>query len=551
VKKYNDYLLESFKNSFLLLEGYIHGSDDLLEKLRHMRSLGVDKSTIDIIDNLIEIFEDAIDIDDSKITQNYFDLVDSADDKVSFIQNNRVRDYDGDSIDDIYKMSGRGEIKIGRIVKQLLGLNNISVTDAEVEKFVNLFKASTVNHDFKFILVSGDDILEYYDKSNYYSEHGSLGNSCMNNVGKSILKIYIENPKKVKLLVLVDGDNKVHGRALVWKLKKSPCDTKYFMDKIYTNKIQTKLDLKTLLVKRIGCIDITMLLVFSDNWKFKYKDKVYYGEISVKLDGNFRRYPYLDTLSFLSKDKDELSNLPDKKSYWLMDTEGEKEKCDYCNGKMWRDDEEVELCHECCVGHMGLKTQGVETKWNKKYKIDDKFSKLSTKYMDRLNMSRLDELFDDPDIRDANELGYITGDLSPEKVSKWERTKSDDVLLDRILFSCPFILGLNWRRSGNILDLGFRGDLQGGFYHFTCEVVEYRNGEFGLNVYAKCLFGGKKVWDENLIKRTDNFIVLCSILNRDVLDLLVRFNNFLKSEFKISHYDIDQEGTEVFNPRLN
>jgi hypothetical protein len=166
-------------------------------------------------------------------------------------------------------------------------------------------------------------------------------------------------------------------------------------------------------------------------------------------------------------------------------------------------------------------------------------------------LKRINELFDDSDLRDANEIPYLTGDISPETVSKWKKVKSDDPLLDRVIFSCPFVVGLNYRRNGNILEFGFNSNIDNGFYYFTCEVVEFRNVEFGLNAYTRCIIDNNKLWDESFIKRTDNFVKLCSYLNRDILDLLVRFNNFLKSEFGISHYDIDQEGVDVFNPRLN
>ena len=166
-------------------------------------------------------------------------------------------------------------------------------------------------------------------------------------------------------------------------------------------------------------------------------------------------------------------------------------------------------------------------------------------------LKRINELFDDYDLRDANEISYLTGDIGSEIVSKWGKVKSDDPLLDRVIFSCPFVIGLKYRRNGNILEFGFNGDINNGFYHFNFEIVEFRNGEFGLNVYSKCVNNNNKIWNESFIKRTDSFAKLCSYLNRDVLDLLVRFNNFLKSEFGISHYDIDQEGVDVFNPRLN
>jgi hypothetical protein len=361
MRGYNEYLLESFKNSFLLvLEGYIHGSSNLIEKLRDIRDLEVDSSVNKITRHLLEIFQEDELFDDTKINQNYFDLVDNADDKVSFIQSNRVKDYsyelDNSEPKKVYTMPGRSEIKIGRVVKQLLLLKGVSVTDKEIEDFVNTFKSSKKD-ELYFKLVSGSDIHKYYIEDNYFNKFGSLGNSCMSDASIGMLKIYTENPKKVKLLVLLDNNDEVHGRALVWKLKKSPCDTKYFMDRIYTNKDSHQVKFKVFAKEKDWMVRQNNHAGLKDNWKFSYNDMNYYGEIIVKLDGNFRKYPYLDTLCFLNKNKDELSNLPDEKCWFLNDTEGIKDRCTYCRGNIWLDGGD---------GHYGLIQKNIETKWNTK-----------------------------------------------------------------------------------------------------------------------------------------------------------------------------------------
>jgi hypothetical protein len=368
MKSYNNYLLDCLKNSLLLLvEGYVYGSDSLLDRLRNMRSVFSDASVIKILDNLLDIFEDDLEFEDSKISQNYFDLVDSAEDKVSFIQNTRVKDYsyerDLSNPKQVWTMPGRSEIKIGRVVRQLLSLKGVEVSDREIELFVNTFKATKSNDELEFKLVSGDDIHDYYQEDSYFNLEGSLGNSCMSDVSKKVLKIYTENPKKVKMLVLLDSNGKIHGRALVWKLKKSPSDSKFFMDKAYVNKDSHYVKYKAFANSNDWMTRLNSTAGLNDNWKFSYKDKVYYGEITVKLDGNFREYPYLDTLSFLNKDKDKLSNLPDKKCYLLDDTEGEIFRCYNCEGELIFGDE---LCDVCCLGHSGLSELDIETKWNTK-----------------------------------------------------------------------------------------------------------------------------------------------------------------------------------------
>ena len=72
-------------------------------------------------------------------------------------------------------------------------------------------------------------------------------------------------------------------------------------------------------------------------------------------------------MAFLSKDKDELSNVSLKRGFKLKDVWGKKEKCDFCNGDIlvyYHGKEE--LCDDCSDGHLELKKLGVETKWNKR-----------------------------------------------------------------------------------------------------------------------------------------------------------------------------------------
>ena len=102
--------------------------------------------------------------------------------------------------------------------------------------------------------------------------------------------------------------------------------------------------------------------------QFIYKSSEVNGVLTVKLDGDFSTYPYIDTMAFLSKDKDELSNVSSKKCYELKDVYGDRERCSECDGDIiiqsyYGDNV---LCHSCSTGHQKLKELGIETKWNKK-----------------------------------------------------------------------------------------------------------------------------------------------------------------------------------------
>jgi len=235
IVKYNGFKLERLKfEIFSILEGYIKSANDFLMKLKALKNQPGKVGTI--ADHIMSTIENERWFSDKEIKQNYFDLVDS-EDMVSFIDNKKVvdkADEIGDDHDYPYAMSGRGEIKIGRVVNYICSLTNLIITDKDREDFVNAWKASTNITTIQFKLVSGDDIAKYYSVDKYYNNNGSLGGSCMRD--ENFFKIYTKNPDKVKMLIYVDSDDKIHGRALVWKVKKSPCDSKYFMDRVYTNR---------------------------------------------------------------------------------------------------------------------------------------------------------------------------------------------------------------------------------------------------------------------------------------------------------------------------
>lgn len=369
--RYNSFLLEKYTmNLILLLEGMMYSSSSFLVKIKSMKK--EPGNVGEIAKAIYRMIDDGAWFEDDKIKQNYFDTTDS-EDKVSFLMNNKISD-DWDEEEDPslpYTMKGRNEVKIGKLVTYLMKLSNIDVTPKDIESFVNVYKSKSESSELSFKLVSGKDIAKYYKGDNTYGfedELGSLGNSCMVDVEKKRFKIYTDNPEKVNMLIYVNSDDKILGRALVWKLDKSPCDANYFMDRVYTTKDS----------------DVYKFINYakSQGWMYKsrqsygvekavsfiYKDKEVYGEIKVDLDGSFRKYPFIDTLSFLSKDKKSLSNLPSKKCFWLHDHgEGNKERCYDCGGGLTFTtyDERVIMCQECCQGHEILWEKGIETKENK------------------------------------------------------------------------------------------------------------------------------------------------------------------------------------------
>lgn len=327
-------------NTKLILESVLNVDANFLNKLKKIEKNSIITNILSKIDMSTWI--------DSSMNQDYFSTSDS-NDKVTFINPNRVRPSD-----DPYTLKGRSDVKIGRAIKYICNLYDIKSTPKDIEDIVNLYKSIEVDSN-KFKLLIGDDIKYGYNTDNYSSDRGQLGDSCMNDEF-SYLKIYINNDKKVRLLILED-EYGVVGRAIIWKLDKSPCESEYFMDRVYTNEDYQ--------------VDIFREYARKNNWMYKrrmsygvdeavyfiYKDKSILGEIRVILDGDIKKYPFLDTLAFLGRDKNELSNIPSRKCFILHDTEGERDRCSECLGKATN----AKLCDECCIGVYVLNGEGIET----------------------------------------------------------------------------------------------------------------------------------------------------------------------------------------------
>jgi len=120
----------------------------------------------------------------------------------------------------------RIEIRIGRLIKKLF---HDTFTDSQIENFVNQYKSILDQTALNFEIWSGSDIKYGYSSPKYtYTAPTSnqLMNSCMNDCLEWI-DFYMGCP--VKLLVLLNDEGHIFGRALVWEFKPG----KYLMDRVY------------------------------------------------------------------------------------------------------------------------------------------------------------------------------------------------------------------------------------------------------------------------------------------------------------------------------
>lgn len=187
----------------------------------------------------------------------------------------------------------RNEVGLGRFVNKLFpGKYN----SKEVEEFVNSFKASLEKAGEHFELVEGEDIEFWYKSENYKENSGTLGSSCMAQK-RNLFGIYTQNQDVCKMLILKE-DDKIIGRALVWKLKSLNVskdeDPGFFMDRQYTIKESDVQKFRNYAIDK--------------GWSYKSynnhhsfatitingEDKNVLMSVQVKAK-DYNRYPYMDT----------------------------------------------------------------------------------------------------------------------------------------------------------------------------------------------------------------------------------------------------------------
>jgi len=261
----------------------------------------------------------------------------SSDIMVSFIQLNRLQRFKDEETDTNVKSSDlvdyvknvwrktddkldfkgwtqqRTEISVGRFANRVFEKSNQSITSQEIEKFVNSYKTRfkmMTDMESLFEFVKGEDIRKWYLEDNYQLIRGQLGNSCMRyDKCQSYLDIYTKNTDVCQLLILHgDNEDKIIGRALIWKLK----DGRTYMDRQYC----------------IVDADVILYKEFA-----KKNGWLYYGdksteELEVQLGNyDYSSFPYMDSFVVYNYKEHLLStnedNWPSTGWYKLQHTNGE------------------------------------------------------------------------------------------------------------------------------------------------------------------------------------------------------------------------------------
>src|ERR1035437_115584 len=216
--------------------------------------------------------------------------------------------------------SNKQAMKIGRIARAILQKNGVVASDKEIEEFVNEYKAEFDIHKGKVIpeenqkikLVQGRDIRFWYHIDNYAHVDAlpgsELGKSCMRHSRcADYFDIYVDNPEQCKLLIYLDDDDKLIGRALFWKID-TPSDCNYYLDRIYVINSSDKKVMVNWILDKFK----TSIIAFYDTANV-VNDNMYTGSasksnIELKNGGDFDQYPYMDTFYFYTPSDSMLSS---------------------------------------------------------------------------------------------------------------------------------------------------------------------------------------------------------------------------------------------------
>jgi len=336
VNNFNEFILES-KVVSLVLENDLNSSPEFLMRLQKIK----DRSKV--ADVLYQLFySEYYFVKD--LPQNWIDVTNEPE-MISFLSDQRAKrtpmQWDDDN-SKYYETPGRGVIKIGRFAQALLNDPDViedlelsfvedhiqGLTPRDYEEFVNLYKSEFIVVSNEFKLVKGDEIPYYYDIYNYaYGDKGQLGSSCMRYRDcQKYFGIYQKNPEVCQLLAYVNQDNKVLGRALVWKLEKKVdgCPAEYFMDRVYCANDSDMIKFKNYAKEKGWVIKDKNSSGIVESLFFNYNDTVILSHINVQLDNfRFENYPFVDTVAFLHLGNGKLHNIKGKNTIELTSTDGE------------------------------------------------------------------------------------------------------------------------------------------------------------------------------------------------------------------------------------
>jgi len=207
--------------------------------------------------------------------------------------------------------------RIGKTVGKLF---KGKFSEVQIEDFNNEFRAKSKNQDDKMRVVYGEEIRKYYHENIYSREGGgTLSTSCMRNADKQhFFDLYCKNTPEdsafshVGLLILLNDDKKLIGRAIVWFNSVKPEPGKVFMDRIYYSKDSDQITFKEY-AKRNGWIYKQAQTYNNLAYVDPLDNSKHTLTIAYRLKNNsYNKYPFMDTLLYYTPETGRISSKPNK-----------------------------------------------------------------------------------------------------------------------------------------------------------------------------------------------------------------------------------------------
>lgn len=274
--------------------------------------------------------------DSQELKRPDFNLIDTSNKRgfFSYQSSNQLRDpqtykklLDRDEIIDMWKgPPSRGglwdsdksqEVRIGSLITKILSSDEVGfgpVDNSVVTELVNQlnqFIYSSDSSGYEFRIVKGQEIQKWYLEDVYCKSRGgsdyiggTLNTSCMKySKCQDRFGIYTKNPDVCSLLILVNENNELEGRALLWDAILIGEDGKEievkFMDRVYYNHMDYLIKFTDYAYNNnfVSKKKQTSDDVWSDSLIIPGKGKVT-GILKVKIPdmSNLSPYPYVDTL---------------------------------------------------------------------------------------------------------------------------------------------------------------------------------------------------------------------------------------------------------------
>jgi len=278
---------------------------------------------------------------------NYLSISKEDSSQISYMDNAKIDRF---GLGKKWNVKLRSRARPGRVIQRILP----NLQDRDVESFVNKYSAAASKSnksENKISIVFGEKIKFWYHRKNYFSENGDLGCSCMKyDECQDYFGIYTENPDHVGMAIMVNNENKLLARCLIWYPNTKKDKSIIFFDRIYACSNDTEFEMYN------WCINKGFTQCSNKNIN-KPKNL---PSIKIHLPNlKFSYYPYVDTFYYLSTDN--LNNLGDGTSLDSTDGRLSPETCDICDeesdeleiigGGMHSGHQACECCREYSIYH--------------------------------------------------------------------------------------------------------------------------------------------------------------------------------------------------------